>query len=173
MQSQKQDCKKPSYKSGDALPYLGRDYILEIRQYPSYRKPGVQLAGERLVVLAAKPDPDTVRRAVLEWYGMRACSIIPERVAYYQPQVAKPVNVIRIKDVRSRWGSCSSKGNLNFNWRLVLAPMEVLDYVVVHELCHLREMNHSKAFWSLVEGILPDYRKRREWLKKCKLIEAF
>ena len=95
------------------------------------------------------------------------------RVEFYRKQIGKPVNSIRIKDVRSRWGSCSSKANLNFNWRLVLAPMEVLDYVVVHEMCHLKEMNHSKAFWDLVGEILPDYQKQREWLKRCKLIERF
>ena len=75
------------------------------------------------------------------------------------------------------WSSdvCSSdlKRNLNFNWRLVMAPPEILDYVVVHELCHLQQMNHSAAFWSLVEGILPDYKQRRDWLKTCGLIERY
>ena len=170
MQSQQREDRKPGYKSGDILPYLGQDYILEVRQYPSYRKPGVQLVGERLLVLTAKTDPATVGKAVLEWYCARACRIIPERVEFYRKQIGKPVNSIRIKDVRSRWGSCSSKANLNFNWRLVLAPMEVLDYVVVHEMCHLKEMNHSKAFWDLVGEILPDYQKQREWLKRCKLM---
>ena len=73
---------------------------------------------------------------------------------------------ITVRDQRTRWGSCSAKGNLNFNWRLILAPGEVLDYVVVHELAHRREMNHSKRFWSLVEMVLPDYERRRRWLKE-------
>jgi len=72
---------------------------------------------------------------------------------------------ITIRNQKTRWGSCSSKGNLNFNCLLMLAPPEVLDYVVVHELCHRMEMNHSKRFWSLVETVLPDYREQEKWLK--------
>ena len=72
---------------------------------------------------------------------------------------------IRIGDQRTLWGSCSSAGTLSFNWRLVLAPLEVLDYVVVHELCHLRVPNHSKSFWTLVEASRPGWRKQREWLR--------
>jgi predicted metal-dependent hydrolase len=71
---------------------------------------------------------------------------------------------IQIRDQRSRWGSCSTRGTLSFNWRLVLAPFEVLDYVVVHELCHLREPNHSRRFWSLVEKRRPDWQAQRDWL---------
>jgi predicted metal-dependent hydrolase len=73
---------------------------------------------------------------------------------------------LRISSARTRWGSCSRQGTLSFTWRLVMAPEEVIDYVVVHELCHLRHLNHSKAFWGLVEGILPDYKVRRAWLKR-------
>ena len=73
---------------------------------------------------------------------------------------------IRIGDQRTLWGSCSSAGTLSFNWRLVLAPLEVLDYVVVHELCHLRVPNHSKSFWTLVEGSRPDWREQRDWLRE-------
>jgi predicted metal-dependent hydrolase len=75
----------------------------------------------------------------------------------------RPVR-IQIRDQRSRWGSCSTRGTLSFNWRLVLAPFEVLDYVVVHELCHLREPNHSRRFWSLVENRRPGWRAQRDWL---------
>jgi predicted metal-dependent hydrolase len=72
---------------------------------------------------------------------------------------------IQIRDQRSLWGSCSTRGTLSFNWRLVLAPFEVLDYVVVHELCHLLEPNHSRRFWKLVEARRPDWRVQREWLR--------
>ena len=76
---------------------------------------------------------------------------------------------ITIREQKTRWGSCSSKGNLNFNWKLVLLAPELLDYVVVHELAHRREMNHSKNFWKIVEAELPDYREQRRRLKECRI----
>jgi predicted metal-dependent hydrolase len=106
-------------------------------------------------------DPRTVseaeaRRAVRELVGM----LIEEEA----PQLGVAPARIQIRDQRSRWGSCSTRGTLSFNWRLVLAPLEVLDYVVVHELCHLREPNHSRRFWGLVETRRPDWRLHRDWL---------
>ena len=95
----------------------------------------------------------------------RALAVIPERVKYFAPLVGVTYGRITIRNQRTRWGSCSGRGNLNFNCLLMLAPPEVMDYVVVHELCHRKEMNHSERFWAEVERILPDYRERRQWLK--------
>jgi hypothetical protein len=95
----------------------------------------------------------------------KALKVIPERVAYYAPIVGVNVGKITIRNQVSRWGSCSSKGNLNYNCLLMLTPPEVIDYVVVHELCHRRELNHSARFWDEVERVLPDYREAKEWLK--------
>lgn len=102
----------------------------------------------------------------LEELADRACKVIPERVAYFAPRVGVTYGIITIRNQKTRWGSCSAKGNLNFNCLLMLAPAEVLDYVVVHELCHRKEMNHSPRFWAEVERVLPDYRKREKWLKE-------
>ena len=88
---------------------------------------------------------------------------IPERVRHFAPIIGVTYGRITIRNQKSRWGSCSSKGNLNFNCLLMLAPPEHRDYVVVHELCHRKEMNHSKRFWSEVSSILPDYRKSIKW----------
>lgn len=99
-------------------------------------------------------------------YRKKAEMILTERVHYYEPILGVKVNRIHIKDQKTRWGSCSSKKNVNLNWRLILAPQEVMDYVIIHELCHLIEMNHSRAFWELVESICPDYRERKQWLKE-------
>lgn len=96
----------------------------------------------------------------------QAVQVIPKRVAHYAPQVGVSYGRITIRNQRTRWGSCSGKGNLNFNCLLMLAPPQVLDYVVVHELCHRKEMNHSPRFWALVEQVLPDWRERRRWLKE-------
>ncbi len=90
---------------------------------------------------------------------------IPERVRRFAPVIGVQYGRITIRNQKSKWGSCSSKGNLNFNCLLMLAPPSVRDYVVVHELCHLVELNHSKRFWALVAKVLPEYRKEEQWLK--------
>lgn len=95
----------------------------------------------------------------------RALKVIPEKVKYYAGIMNVRYGGITIRNQKTRWGSCSGKGNLNFNCLLMLVPEEVIDYVVVHELCHLIEMNHSKAFWQQVERVMPDYEKYRQWLK--------
>ena len=90
---------------------------------------------------------------------------VSERLSYYAPLVGVSYGRVAIRAQHTRWGSCSGKGNLNFNLLLALTPPEVLDYVVVHELCHRKEMNHSSRFWQEVERVLPDYKTRRAWLK--------
>ena len=92
--------------------------------------------------------------------------LIEERVAYYARIMGVTYQRISMRNQKTRWGSCSSEGNLNFHWKLVLMPPEVLDYVVVHELAHRKEMNHSRKFWAEVKNVLPDYEKRRKWLKE-------
>ena len=102
----------------------------------------------------------------LEALVRQAREIIPKRVAYYAPLVGVTAGRITIRRQHSRWGSCSARGNLNFNCLLVLTPPEVLDYVVVHELCHRKEMNHSARFWAEVERVLPGWKNQRDWLKE-------
>lgn len=101
----------------------------------------------------------------LQELATQAMKLIPQKVHYYAQIIGVTYGRITIRNQRTRWGSCSGKGNLNFNCLLLLMPEEVLDYVVVHELCHRKEMNHSTRFWEEVEKILPDYRQRRKWLK--------
>ena len=95
-----------------------------------------------------------------------AKQVIPEKVAYYAQLLGVTYGRISIRKQKTRWGSCSREGNLNFNCLLMMAPPEVLDYVVVHELSHRLEMNHSARFWAQVEKVIPDYRKPRKWLKE-------
>ncbi len=96
----------------------------------------------------------------------KATKVIPERVEYYAPKIGVQYNRITIRNQKSRWGSCSAKGNLNFNCLLMLTPPEVIDSVVVHELCHLKEMNHSKRFYEEVLRVYPEYHKWEKWLKE-------
>lgn len=113
----------------------------------------------------AEPTEKLTREKVIA-LAEEALKVIPERVEYFAKVIGVTYGKITVRNQKTRWGSCSSKGNLNFNCLLMLAPPEVLDYVVVHELCHRKQMNHSKAFWLEVEKVLPDYKEARKWLKE-------
>ena len=117
-------------------------------------------AAQRRMASAEKLSDEELRAL-----ARQAKQLIPQRVAYYAPLVGVSYGRITIRHQRTRWGSCSSAGNLNFNCLLMLAPPEVLDSVVVHELCHRKEPNHSKRFYAEVLRVFPDYRRCEKWLK--------
>lgn len=115
---------------------------------------------------AMRPKVTPLSSEELQALADDALRIIPERVRFYAPLVGVTYGRITIRNQRTRWGSCSAKGNLNFNCLLMKAPPQVLDYVVVHELCHRLEMNHSPRFWAQVERVLPEYKNSRKWLRE-------
>ena len=124
------------------------------------------LMEEKRKAESLQQDPDYVKDPALEQaYRRQAKARLEERAAYFASRMGVSYQRISVRAAKTRWGSCSAKGNLNFHWKLILMPPQVLDYVVVHELAHRKEMNHSPAFWAEVEKILPDYRERRKWLK--------
>lgn len=116
------------------------------------------------------PAGERVRALVVGWLRTHAADVVAARVQAYLPRLQVQPRTVRVREQKRRWGSCSAGGALNFNWRLILAPAEVLDYVVVHELCHLKELNHSPRFWAQVAGILPEYREPRAWLRNNSLL---
>lgn len=163
---------KESYRprrfvDGEQFAFLGKSLKLQVVIHP---KPWVEAVGETLQVHvpAHFGDEDRRKRIVAllaAWYSIEARFELEARLALYAPRLGVRFSEVRIKTLKSRWGSCSSKGVLTFNWKLVMAPLYIVDYVVVHELCHLVHMNHSKEFWNLVESIIPDCKRCREQLK--------
>ena len=143
----------------------------EIRRFVESKGPWIQ---KNLQKISSRPQLPKLTLEQLEVLARRALEVLPARVAHYAPQVGVTYGKITIRNQRTRWGSCSSAGNLNFNVLLMLTPLEVLDYVVVHELCHRLEMNHSPRFWAEVARVLPDYRTSLQWLKEngAALIES-
>ena len=115
---------------------------------------------------APAPSNKPENSALVNKHKKYARKIFEARASYYSQFTGGTYTSISIRDQKTRWGSCSGRGTLSFNWRLILAPPEILDYVVVHELCHLTHMNHSKEFWKLVESVIPDYKIKRKWLKE-------
>ena len=149
----------------DGSPILieGRRCALRLRE--GARRTG-RLAGDEYRLTLPEPENDAaVRAAIRSTLSAQALRRIRERLEYYAPRLGVRPGRVAIRDQKSRWGSCSRKGNLNFNWKLIMAPPQALDYVVIHELCHLIEFNHSPRFWSLVEGQMPEYEVWKKWLK--------
>ena len=151
----------PQFISGEAFLYLGERYPLDI-----VARPGRTLAlVDGHFILSAQAQPHALD-LFTAWYKLQAGKILNQRINLYAEQNHLKYNKVRISSARTRWGSCSSKGTLSFSWRLVMAPLEVIDYVVVHELTHTIQPNHSAKFWQQVAAVLPEYTRRRQWLKQ-------
>lgn len=146
--------------------FLGKSYELRLTCEQSRKRCRILLYQNQMILYApADSTYKELEESLVQWYRKQAKAVIEAKALYYAGQLGVTFQTIRIKDQKSRWGSCSSKRNLNFNWRIVMAPEEVLTYVVVHELCHLLHMNHSKDFWNCVKVIMPEYKIYRTWLK--------
>lgn len=158
------------YVSGETFTYLGRRARLRVTISPDQLKPEVLLrSGFLWVHLPATDQADraeTVRSALAAWYRRRAGDRLPERVDRYAALLGIPPPPVLVRDQAKRWGSCDSKGCLRINWRIVMAPMRLVDYVVAHELCHLTHRDHSAQFWKLLATLLPDYESRRAELAR-------
>jgi predicted metal-dependent hydrolase len=150
--------------AGDKALFLGVAYPVIIN--------GINLDGDHLnfdgsrFILSPFAAP-TGKESLRTWYRQAALSFLPDRVRDYEGIMGCNSRSVRISAARSRWGSCSADNRLAFSWRLMMAPPSVIDYVVVHELAHIREKNHSPRFWSLVGTICPDYKDQRRWLRSA------
>jgi hypothetical protein len=148
---------------GARLPYLGTELVLNVSIAPS-RRTACRCESGSLVIKA--PHHTAIRPAIEAWYRRAAATHAAARLAHFAPLVGRGARKLVIRAQRTRWGSCSARGTISLNWRLMQAPPEILDYVVVHELCHLLVPNHSPRFWTEVARILPDWRRRRAELRQ-------
>ncbi len=149
--------------TGATVLYEGEPLEIVVRQ--SGRN-GVRFEGDGLMVCATDTAEEAVREQLHRFLTEQARARIAARLAHFVPLIGREPGRFAIRDQRTRWGSCSSERNLNFNYKLIMAPPPALDYVVVHELCHLYEFNHSPLFWRRVEQFFPDYKTWKDWLKK-------
>ncbi len=161
--------KSPHTKEGlgsdDTVHYLGRDLKLVRRENHS-EVDSVTLEGDKLAVSHGLFKNGILELALEQWYRAEAARLINERVDRLNSQMGTHCQRIVIRGQKTRWGSCSHKKNLSFNWKLIMAPEPVIDYVVIHELAHLKEMNHSKRFWALVAQHCHRWRECRKWLRQ-------
>ena len=151
---------------GGSVPYLGRILPLRVRVEPGRVRDFVSMRGEGLEVFVATPAPEAVRAALEKWYRRRARIEVAPRLDAACARVGTRYRRLSIRGQRTRWASCSSEGAMSFNWRLLLAPPEILDYVVEHEVAHLEVLDHSDRFWRLLESRVPAYREHERWLRR-------
>jgi len=149
------------FVNGQSFLYLGRNYRLEIVK-EEQKKPLILKNG---YFLLRKKDESKAKKIFIEFYKEKGLQKIVERVERYQKRINVNPKQIRIMELKNRWASCSEKGNLNFHWKCIMAPLDVLNYIVVHELAHLIHKNHIKAFWNEIDKMIPEYQKHIEWLR--------
>ena len=156
-----------SLSSGAQILYQGEPYVLKIIEDIS--EPSVYISAGKITI-SLKPGQPLIT-TLRAWLTNQALITLREKTKYWAAQIGVRPAKITLKDQKTRWGSCSSLGNINYNWRIIMAPPKVIDYLVVHELCHLLVPNHSATFWSKVEEFSPDYKDNRQWLaQNCKLL---
>ncbi len=165
--------KAKKYINDEIFSYLGDKYSLKIIISDS---PKVKLEKKYIKVPIGPKynnrenwDINTkrsfIKDALAVWYTEQAYKCLLKKTKYYSAKLGVYPKTIKVSHYKSRWGSCSITGDISYNWRIISAPHFIINYLVVHELCHLLEMNHSRSFWQNVESLLPDYKKRRKWLK--------
>jgi predicted metal-dependent hydrolase len=147
--------------------YLGYELQLVQEYCMNKRFHKIELSGNVLQITSPSSSQSSLNLIYEEWLKLKARKYIFERTKFLSEHYGFKFNKISIRGQKTRWGSCSRKGNLSFNFKLMQYSPDLIDYVLVHELCHLKEMNHSIRFWGLVQNIIPDYRERRNTLKKC------
>jgi predicted metal-dependent hydrolase len=162
---QKKKTAPQKWADGELISYRGEMFTLRV--IPSLFDAPPQLHGTQLILHISQSDNSAViEKAIARWYQHEALKLFTECVGHFAPLMNVKPTEIKLSAARTQWGSCTTRGTVRLNWQLIKMPLELIDYVVVHELAHLREMNHSAAFWSVVEAVCPDYAQRRGELRR-------
>jgi predicted metal-dependent hydrolase len=154
------------YKNGEGFLYLGRAHRLLL---VGEQKEPLQLKHGRFALrrdLVESGENGATKAVFRDFYVSRGTDRLQARVAYYAPKVGASPGSVDVRELGNRWASCSPSGHLAFHWKCMMAPQTIIDYVVVHELCHFHHRDHTDAFWNEVDKVMPDYRERKEWLRR-------
>lgn len=177
-QQEREDMKlERRFETDYSFPYLGEECLVEMQ---SAKKTSISYQDGKIIIKtpfyeALENDYEApenaekiekLRNDLKKWYKKQAFGYVSKRVEYYQNVIGVTVTSVSIKSRKSQWGSCDSNGNLTFSWRLVMARPDAIDYVVIHELCHRRHMDHSRDFWNQVQKYMPDFKEKKKWLEE-------
>jgi predicted metal-dependent hydrolase len=152
------------YENEESFLYLGETYPIKIIQDIKIMQDHVVFDGEKLHVYVKQFDDEKSKQALKRFYYQQCKVLVEKSISSYQRYFKTKPRSVRIADSKRTWGTCDSKLQLTFNWRLAMALCEVIDYVVVHEMCHMVHLNHDRSFWRLVGKIMPDYKEKENWL---------
>ena len=156
--------KPKEYISGESFSYLGKNYRLKVivDNFDEVRLK----SGYIFVKLSKKSSEEKIRDLLLKWYKERALEKLTEKTNRYAKTMDLSVKSVFVKDYKARWGSCYPDGRISYNWRIIIAPHNIIDYVVLHELCHIIHPNHSPSYWKSVKRVCPDFSTHRKWLRE-------
>lgn len=152
---------RKNFTENEEFFYLGKKYPVKF-----VSDPDIEISLKNNEIQISEEYKDYLKEILTEWYKFEARRIFNDRISYYSSRIGLKVNKVKLSSAVKRWGSCSGKGNINLVWRLVMAPIEIIDYVAVHELIHLEHPNHSKTYWKRVEEFFPNYRECIKWLEE-------
>lgn len=161
VEKRRQLIRPKKFVGGEQFLWLGREYPLMLSPR---RRPALRFTGQNFILSSRWQGQ--AREIFEKWYRKKARIYLEERVRSLAARDGFRFKKFRLSSARTRWGSCSARGTISLTWRLIMAPPEIIDYVIIHELAHTREKNHSRAFWDLVAWQMPDYRQRRRWLRQ-------
>lgn len=149
---------------GQSFLYLGNEYPIQISQEIDIKQDYVVFDGDKLNIYVKQLEDEKIKQALKRFYYQQCKTLIERSIRSYQSNFKIKPRSIRITDNNKNWGTCDSRQQLTFNWKLAMAPLKVIDYVVVHEMCHMVHLNHDRSFWRLVGKLVPDYEQMENWL---------
>lgn len=154
------------YEQGESFLYLGKTYPIQISQDINILQDNAVFEGDKLHIYVKQLEDERIKQALKRFYYQQCKALVEKSIRSYQSNFKVKPRSIRISDSKTNWGTCDSNQQLTFNWKLAMAPLEVIDYVVVHEMCHMVHLNHDRSFWRLVGKIMPDYEDKENWLAR-------
>jgi len=152
------------YEYGETFLYLGNTFPIQISEDVNIVQDHVRFENEKLHIYVKQLEDEKIKQALKRFYYQQCKALVEKSIQSYQRNFKVKPSSIRISDSNRNWGTCDSNRQLTFNWKLAMAPQKVIDYVVVHEMCHMVHMNHDRSFWRLVGKIIPDYKEKEKWL---------